>query len=80
MSKSPANKKFATKTGKRDPNVKRKVVSLRNKPMSWKAIGEALDIAPRTARAIYDDAKGPGAHFESRPLPGGRNRKVSEAA
>lgn len=78
MSKAPANKKFATKTGKRDPNVRRKVVSQRDKQnRSWRAIGADLGIAPRTVRAIYDEVKGAGAHFESRPLPGGRTRKVA---
>lgn len=66
-------KKFATSTGKRNPNVKRKVVSMRVKQeLSWAKIAAALEIAPRTARKIFDEAQGEGAHFDHRPLPGGR--------
>lgn len=68
-----ANKKFATKTGKRDPNVRRKVVRLRNNDeLSWAAIGAIIGVSPKTVRAIYDEQQGEGAHFDHRPLPGGR--------
>lgn len=71
--KAPANKKFATKSGKRDPNIRRKVVNLRVKQeLSWAAIGELLGVSPKTVRAIFDDQQGDGAHFDHRPLPGGR--------
>jgi hypothetical protein len=70
-----------TSTGKRNPNERKRVVRMRDRDeMSWAAIAEALEIAPRTARRIYDEAKGDGAHFESRPLVGGRPAPVREEA
>lgn len=54
-------------------NARRKVVSLRDKhQQSWAEIGEALDIAPRTVRRLYDEAKGEGAHHHYLPGKGGR--------
>lgn len=73
-----ANKKFATKTGKRDPNVRRKVVRMRKvDEMSWAAIGGVLGVSPKTVRSIFDEQEGEGAHFDHRPLPGGRPHPVA---
>lgn len=68
--------KFTTKTGTRQANVAKQVVSLRdNKGLAWRTIAEKLEVAPRTVRRIYDEAKGEGAHFASRlPGKGGRTQ------
>lgn len=67
--------KFATKAGTRQPNILKRVVSLRNKGLSWAAIGKELEVAPRTVRRMFDEKLGEGAHFESRvPGKGGRTR------
>lgn len=69
---STGNKKFGSQRG----NKRAQVVSLRNKKgMAWRAIAAQLDIAPRTARRLYDEKAGPGAHYESRIAgKGGRVR------
>lgn len=71
-----AKRVLATKTGKRVPQAKAKIVRMRTKSeMSWAAIGDELGIAPRTVRRIFDEAQGPEAHFASRlPGKGGRTR------
>ena len=70
-------KKFTTTTGKRTPQVKAKVVSMRKKGESWASIASKLEISPRTARRIFDEKMGEGAHFESRLSgKGGRTRKA----
>lgn len=33
--------------------------------MSWKSIAEELDVSPATARRLYDEVKGDGAHSQS---------------
>lgn len=75
--KNTAKKVLNTTTGKRNPNSAKSIVAKRDKQgMSWGDIAEALDIAPRTVRRIYDEVKGEGAHFASRiPGKGGRVRK-----
>lgn len=71
--KNTGNRKFSTSSGKRQPQVQAKVVSMRDKKnLSWAVIAEALDIAPRTARRIYDEKKGAGAHHGLLPGKGGR--------
>lgn len=71
--RKPANKKFGSQRG----NKARRVVSLRNKGESWASIAADLDIAPRTARRLYDERQGQDAHFASRiPGKGGRTRQV----
>lgn len=66
-------RKFATTKGNRQPQVQAKVVSLRDKKnQSWASIAATLDIAPRTARRIYDEKKGAGAHHGLLPGKGGR--------
>jgi hypothetical protein len=74
-------KKFTTTTGKRQPQVKAKVVSLRDKKgLAWRAIADELGVAPRTVRRLYDEAKGAGAHFASRlEGKGGRTQAQPQA-
>lgn len=66
-------RKFNTKANARNATVLKQVTSLRNtKQMSWKAIGQKLDIAPRTARRIFQEANGTGSHHGLLPGKGGR--------
>lgn len=66
-------KKFTTKTGARQANVLRKVVAMRDKrQLSWAAIAAELEIAPRTARRLYQEVKGAGSHHGLLPGKGGR--------
>lgn len=54
-----------------------KVVNLRDKKsLSWFNIAVEMGLgSPSSARTLYDKAKGEkGAHYNSRPLPGGRTR------
>lgn len=71
---NPGNRKFTTKAGARNASVLKRVVSLRdNGENSWAAIADTLEIAPRTARRLYDEAKGQkGAHHGLLPGKGGR--------
>jgi len=72
-------KKFTTTTGKRTPQVKAQVVRMRTKAnMSWASIATELNIAPRTARRIFDEARGPGAHHGLLPGKGGRTVAKSQ--
>lgn len=67
------NRKFATKTGSRNATILKRVVTMRGKNNSWATIAAALEIAPRTARRIYDEAAGEkGAHHGLLPGKGGR--------
>jgi hypothetical protein len=71
------NKKFGSQRG----NKRSRVVGLRNKGESWAAIAAELEIAPRTARRLYDEKVGEGAHFASRiPGKGGRTRQEQAEA
>lgn len=78
-------RKFTTKDGERTAKVRTQVVSLRDgtskrEGMSWAAIAAKLEVSPRTVRRIYDEAKGEGAHFESRlEGKGGRTRATEQA-
>lgn len=66
-------RKFSTKAGTRQAKVMDRVVRLRDKnELSWVTIATELDIAPRTARRIYDERKGAGAHHGLLPGKGGR--------
>lgn len=51
-----------------------KVVRLRDKNQSsWATIAAEVDCAPRTARRLYDESKGTGAHHGLLPGKGGRS-------
>lgn len=72
--KAPTNKKFGAQRG----NKRSRVVGLRNKGFSWAAIALELDIAPRTARRLFDEKMGNEAHYASRiPGKGGRVRAAA---
>lgn len=67
--RKPANRKF----GRNRFNTARKVTRMRNKDqMSWAEIGKALEIAPRTARRLFQEANGVGSHHGLLPGKGGR--------
>lgn len=73
-------KKHSTKTGSRSAATLKRVVNLRDKKgESWAAIAQALEVAPRTVRRMYDEAKGEGAHYASR-IPGKGGRTQATAA
>jgi hypothetical protein len=72
------NRKFATKTGERSKTVLKKVDSMRKAGNSWATIATALEIAPRTARRMFDEVNGEGAHHGL--LPGKGGRTVAPAA
>lgn len=57
-------------------NLRRKVVSMRNKGNSWVAIAQALEISPATARRLFDEKQGEGAHFGLLEGKGGRSRQA----
>jgi predicted DNA-binding transcriptional regulator YafY len=74
--------KFTTKSGERSKATLKRVVQLRDgkAAKSWKAIAQELEVSPRTVRRMYDEAKGEGAHFESRlEGKGGRTRQAQPA-
>jgi hypothetical protein len=67
--KMAANKKF----GKNRFNTTRKVVRMRTKNlMSWAAIAAELEIAPRTARRLFQERSGAHQHHDHLPAKGGR--------
>lgn len=71
-----AEKKF----GKNRHNITRKVTSMRNKRgLSWAEIAKELEIAPRTARRLFQEKNGVGSHHGLLPGKGGR-RPVDAAA
>jgi hypothetical protein len=73
--------KFTTKEGVRKQATLKKVTSMRAKGSSWAAIAQALEVAPRTVRRIFDEANGEGAHFASRiEGKGGRTRQEDQVA
>lgn len=60
--------------------IQTKVVNLRDKKaFSWVMIGNELGVAPRTARRLYDELKGAGAHHGLLEGKGGR-RPVAKPA
>lgn len=67
-----AARKFTTKSGARNGNVLVKVTQMRKAGQSWATIAAKLDIAPRTARRLYDEKNGAGAHHGLLPGKGGR--------
>lgn len=70
--KTPAQVRKATQT---------KVVTMRDKQnKSWAVIGEAIGVAPRTARRLYDEVKGEGAHHGLLEGKGGRRPVAKPAA
>jgi hypothetical protein len=72
-----AQKKF----GKNRHNVSRKVTSMRlKKGLSWAEIAKELEIAPRTARRIFQEKNGVGSHHGLLPGKGGRRPVEAEAA
>lgn len=67
--KAPANRKFGSQRG----NKRAQIVRLRTKEnLSWAQIGTTLDIAPRTARRLFDEKMGDGAHVGLLLGKGGR--------
>jgi hypothetical protein len=74
-----AARKFTKADGTRTAKVLNDVVRLRDKgEMSWAGIAAKLEIAPRTARRLYDEKMGEGAHHGL--LPGKGGRRPVEAA
>lgn len=64
---------MSKKFGSQRHNIRRKVVRMRLKDlMSWQAIAAELDIAPRTARKLFQEAEGEGQHHDHIPGKGGR--------
>lgn len=50
------------------------IVSMRDKKqMSWAQIAATKGVAPRTARRLYNEVKGEGAHHGLLPGKGGRS-------
>jgi AraC-like DNA-binding protein len=68
--------KFTKSDGTRNMAVAQRVVKMRTSanPVSWAQIAEKLGCSPRTARKMFDEAQGQDAHFDNRPLVGGRHR------
>lgn len=68
-----AQVKGNAKFGAQRQNVRRRVVSMRDKKnLSWAAIASELGVAPRTARRLYNEVKGEGAHHGLLAGKGGR--------
>jgi hypothetical protein len=54
-------------------NVAKKVVRLRTKDLlSWADIAAIIESSPRTARKLFQEARGEGQHFDHIPNRGGR--------
>ena len=54
-------------------NISKQVVQMRTrKLMSWAAIGAEFGVAPRTARRLFQEAKGDHQHHDHLPNKGGR--------
>lgn len=64
-----SNRKF----GSNRHNVARKVVRMRTKDLlSWAEIAAQLEIAPRTARKLFQERTGEHQHHDHLPSKGGR--------
>lgn len=64
---------MSKKFGSQRHNIRRKVVRMRLKDMlSWADIAAELDIAPRTARKLFQESEGEGQHHDHIPGKGGR--------
>lgn len=73
-----AARKFVKADGTRNMKDVNDIVRLRDKQeMSWAAIAAKFDIAPRTARRLYDEKMGEGAHHGLLPGKGGRRPVVA---
>ena len=60
-------------TGKDRSNAVKKVVSMRlNKFASWADIAAELEVAPRTARRLFQEKLGEHQHHDHLPSKGGR--------
>lgn len=54
-------------------NARKRVVTMRTKKlMSWAAIAAELEVAPRTARRLFQEAMGEHTHHDHLPNKGGR--------
>jgi hypothetical protein len=54
-------------------NISKRVVTMRTrKLMSWAAIGAEIGCAPRTARKLFQEARGEHQHHDHLPNKGGR--------
>jgi hypothetical protein len=61
------------KFGSQRHNARRKVVRMRTKDlMSWAAIADAIEASPRTARLLFQEARGEGQHHDHLEGKGGR--------
>lgn len=68
-SKTNGNTKFS---GNRH-NVRKRVVTMRTKKlMSWQQIADELEVAPRTARKLFQEQVGEHQHHDHLPNKGGR--------
>lgn len=64
---------MSKKFGSQRHNIRRKVYRLRTKDLlSWSQIAAQLDIAPRTARKLFQEQAGQGQHHDHLPNKGGR--------
>jgi len=50
------------------------------KKMSWATIGEGIGVSPKTARRMYDEVKGEGAHHGLLEGKGGRTPTTKPVA
>ncbi len=62
----------ARSTGATRAQAAATATSMRHAGNSWAAIGQALGVAPRTARALYQQANGAHSHHGTLPGKGGR--------
>lgn len=74
-----AARKLTKKDGSRAATAKTKVDRMRNGGASWVTIGNALDVSPSTARRIYDEVHGKGAHHGILDGKGGRIAEGADA-
>lgn len=70
--KATPKAKATRTTGPARTKLAKQVVTLRGKNQSWATIGEAIGMAPRSARRLFDEVKGEGAHHGLLPGKGGR--------
>ena len=70
---TPAKKAAKGKFAGNRHNVRKRVVTMRTKKlMSWADIAAELEVAPRTARRIFQEAMGEHQHHDHLPGKGGR--------
>lgn len=64
---------MSKKFGSQRNNMRKKVYRLRTKGLlSWAAIAAELEVAPRTARTLFQEAAGTHQHHDHLPNKGGR--------